>query len=262
MSCNQSSRQVSLAARRSGVGQLASQAGEAVGRLVASLRQGLGRSATMTLRAVESLDPPSPDALWGAAILVGALKGGRAGRDLALNLTGAAKLGSLASAGAGKAVARLSRVRAEGVSGGMSEAFFFKSNTPARFWPSRLTPWFNSGDIGLTGHVLASQGKMVEVDGRAWHYGHTVLGTRQGERAIVHLQSLSWPRQHLYFNRPLSNQELVGVIAGQKGFDPKRLEGYAGQVSATESLSPALAQAKRALIRTHLLWGEPQTGGR
>jgi len=53
----------------------------------------------------------------------------------------------------------------------------------------------------------------------------------------------------------LTDQEAVGIISGQKGFAPKQLAGYVGQVSEVEALSPFWTATKRNLIRTQLLWG-------
>ena len=71
----------------------------------------------------------------------------------------------------------------------------------------------------------------------------------------MHLQSMSLPQQHYYFSRCLSDNEAVGIVTGQKGFDPKYMEGYVGQISEVESLAPTWARTKKSLIRGQLLWG-------
>jgi hypothetical protein len=118
-----------------------------------------------------------------------------------------------------------------------------------------LTPLFNRADAGLSG-LQRSEGLMVEWQGQSWHRGTMVIHTAQGERTMTHLQSLTVPSTHYYFDRRLSDNETVGIITGQKGFEPKSMEGYAGQVGEVESLLPAWAQTKRGLIQAHLRWGE------
>jgi hypothetical protein len=101
---------------------------------------------------------------------------------------------------------------------------------------------------------------MFELGGKTWHRGTLVLKTNQGERTITHLQSLALPAAHYYYNRRLSDNEAVGIVSGQKGFEPKALPGYAGQVSEVEALCPAWADLKRGLIQAHLRWGEVSRG--
>ncbi len=93
-------------------------------------------------------------------------------------------------------------------------------------------------------------------DKKTWHLGSSVVNTPAGQRTITLLQCLSLPQTHYYFNRLLSEQEAVGIVAGQKGFEPKYREGYVGQISEIESLSPVWANTKRAMIKSHIFWGE------
>jgi hypothetical protein len=176
---------------------------------------------------------------------------------------GLLKLGQAAGTFAGTGLARLSRRREPGITAGMEQQFFFPSSTqrPVRMWQSRLTPLLNRADVG-PGGAQRSEGVMVESQGQTWHRGTTVIKTTQGRRTMTHLQSMTMPATHYYFNRRLSDNETVGIITGQKGFDPKTLEGYAGQVSEVESLMPAWAQAKRSLIQAHLRWGEQSSEGK
>ena len=255
MSCQINGQRANLSAERTGLSRLQSGYNYALGQTLASVQRGLGQASTTALRLTESFDPPSPEALYGAAVLGAALYKGRDGRNFALNAAGAAKVASALSGGLGAGLVRLTRDKG----GQIEERFFFKTNTPARFWASKLTPWFNSAEVGLLGKATASQGQMIETGGQAWHYGLVKLETNRGERTAAHLQSLRWPAQHYYFNRPLSEPEAVGVISGQKGFDPKQLPGYVGQIAPGESLHPAWAAAKTGLIRTNLLYGEAQS---
>jgi hypothetical protein len=182
---------------------------------------------------------------------------GMAGRR-AMMAVGLLKLGQATTQAAGTGLARLSRETKEGVTGGTEQQFFFPSSTKREVgvWQSKLTPLLNRADSG-PGQAKRSDGVMLEVDGQTWHRGTSVLKTAQGERTLTHLQSLSLPSTHYYFNRRLSDQDAVGIITGQKGFSPKTKEGYVGQVSELESLSPAWASLKRGLIQAHVRWGEP-----
>ena len=182
-------------------------------------------------------------------------------RRRAMMAVGLLKLGQATGAFAGTGLARLSRRSEPGITAGLEQQFFFPDSTkrPVRVWQSRLTPLFNRADAGVGG-VRRSDGLIVESQGQTWHRGTTVVKTSQGERTMAHLQSLTVPATHYYFNRRLSDNETVGIITGQKGFEPKTLDGYAGQVSEVESLFPAWAQTKRGLIQAHLRWGDQQAG--
>ncbi len=121
-------------------------------------------------------------------------------------------------------------------------------------WQSRLTPLLNRLDRG-PGRIKQSDGLMFEMGGKSWHRGAVVIETVGGERTLTHLQSLTAPATHYYFNRRLTDTEAVGIVSGQRGFEPKYLDGYVGQVSEVESLSPRWAMVKKNLIRTRLRWG-------
>jgi hypothetical protein len=168
-------------------------------------------------------------------------------RKAALLAVGALKLGQTASAFIGTGLARLSRQERASA----EQRFFFPNTTklPVGVWPSRLTPLLNRLDGGQ------GDGVMFEVKGKTWHRGTVALKTGGGERTITHLQSLSLPQTHYYFDRRLSDNEAIGLVSGQKGFEPKYMAGYVGQVSEVESLAPAWAAAKTGLIRARLRWG-------
>ena len=93
---------------------------------------------------------------------------------------------------------------------------------------------------------------MFETGGKTWHQGTTVLNTGGQKRTISHLQSLNAPASHYYFDRPVSNQNAVGIAAGT--IKPAQVSGFVGQVSRTESLVPSWAAAKQTLIKAHLHW--------
>lgn len=174
-------------------------------------------------------------------------------RRRAILTLGLLRLGQTASVMAGTGLARLSRTD----EGEVERRVFFpnSSRQPVNLWPSRLTSLFNRADAGIT-PVKAGEGLMFEVGGKTWHRGTLTLQTTQGERTLTHLQSLSLPSTHYYFDRPLTDNEAVGVVTGQKGFEPKQLPGYAGQVSEVEGLCPAWAGVKHSFIQTHLRWGQ------
>lgn len=182
-------------------------------------------------------------------------------RRRAILAVGLLKAGQAVGNFAGTGLARLSRRSEPEVTAGLEQQFFFPDSTkrPVRVWPSRLTPWLNRADAGIS-RVQRSDGLMVETQGQTWHRGTTVVKTSQGARTMTHLQSMTMPSTHYYFNRRLSDNETVGLITGQKGFEAKTMAGYAGQISEVESLWPAWAQTKRGLIQAHLRWGE-QGGG-
>jgi len=138
--------------------------------------------------------------------------------------------------------------------------FFFKSKKAVTLWKSGLTNTLNKLDL-LSSHrlgkgVRSSDGVLFETGGTTWHRGTSVVDTPRGERTITHLQSLSIPAAHYYFDRPISDEQAVGIATGQKGYDPRKIPGYVGQVSATESLCPGWAGTKRAMIMTQLYYGK------
>jgi hypothetical protein len=119
---------------------------------------------------------------------------------------------------------------------------------------SRLIGLLNRGDrLVSSSQVVSSQGDLVRAKGGPfWHQGTTVVKTGQGEQTITHLRSLTLPSTSYYFNRPLSETETAGLVTGQ--VKAHKLAGYVGTVSEMENLTPAWAQAKRAMILTRLHW--------
>lgn len=169
------------------------------------------------------------------------------------------KLGQTVSQFAATGVARLSRPEKSDLIGGVEQRFFFPntSKIPVTVWQSSLTPLFNLAD-GFGSRIVGSEGKMFEARGKTWHCGTLVVQTARGTRTVTHLQGLSIPAAHYYYSRPLGENDVVGIITGQKGFDPKTVSpgGYAGQISEVEALCPLWASLKRGLIQAHLRWGE------
>jgi hypothetical protein len=185
-------------------------------------------------------------------------------RKRALMTLGVMKLAQMASVFIGTGIGRMSRRNKIGIVDGLEQRFFFLNTTkmPVTTWKSSLTPLFNLVDSGAS-PVLRSDGLMFEISGKTWHRGTIVIKTAQGERTLTHLQSLSVPAAHYYFSRRLDDNEAVGIVSNQKGFDPKHMPdrqglpstGYAGQISEIESLLPMWASLKRGLIQAHLRWG-------
>jgi hypothetical protein len=199
---------------------------------------------------MNSIDPPrSLDVLLPVAA-VGALVGGNQTRLRLLNTVGTAQVARAVATGLGTGLGRLSR------NGAVQSRNFFNGRVQMRSWPSRLTPALNARDIvGLPLKIQASQGQMFESRGKSWHLGVTTIRTGQGERTLVHLQSLTAPSTHYYFNRVLREAEVAGIIGGQREFEPKHMPGFRGEVTEVESLVPAVARVKKWLIQLHLFWG-------
>lgn len=74
-----------------------------------------------------------------------------------------------------------------------------------------------------------------------------------GPRTVSHLQSLSLPATHYYFDHPLSDENAVALATGK--VKPEVVPGYIGHVSAFEGLSPISARAKHWLIKSYLFYG-------
>lgn len=132
--------------------------------------------------------------------------------------------------------------------------FFFSSKVPVSLWKSKLTPLINKRDVlAVSGkNIVSSRGVMFETGGKTWHQGTTVVKVGGQKRTISHLQSLNVPASHYYFDRPVSNQNTVGIAAGT--IWPAQVPGFVGQVSRADSLVPGWAGVKHALIKAHLQW--------
>jgi hypothetical protein len=131
--------------------------------------------------------------------------------------------------------------------------FFFKSKTPVSLWTSNLTSLLNRRDVLVRAkNIVASRGVMFEVGGKTWHQGTTIVKLLEGRRTIIHLQSMNIPAVHYFFDRAISSEQAVGIATGQ--VKPQQAPGFGGQVSAVESLCPAWANSKQALLKAHLHW--------
>lgn len=259
MSCDRQGVKVGLSAGvKAGISTLSSKTGNATGRMLNTVSRGLGRSATAALSISNSFEGPGTlDALTPLAAVGALVSRNNNTRLKILNTLTAAQVARAAAGSVGTGIARMSRPKGEPV----RTEFYFKGQPAVRAWPSRLSPALNARDI-MGWPCLAvefSGGQMVESEGKSWHVGTTVVRTSAGEqRAITHLQRLTLPGRHYYFNRPLKDREVAGIIQGQKGFEAKHLPGFAGQIGELESLQPAIAGLKKGLIQAHLFWGNAE----
>lgn len=137
--------------------------------------------------------------------------------------------------------------------------FFFKSQEPVTLWNSRLTPVINQRELmgtnQFTGQSMVSgDGVMFKLNNNmTWHRGTTVVKTSNGEqRTITHLQGMAYPAPHYYFNRPITDEQAVGVAMGR--VRPDTIPGFVGAVSAEESGVPVVAESRHFLIRSQIYW--------
>lgn len=139
--------------------------------------------------------------------------------------------------------------------------FFFKRNIPVKIWGSSLTPTLNGLDVvGNPQRIISNSGAMFRLGkvGSTWHNGMTVVKMGNNQiRTITHLQDLTFPASHYYFNRQISSKEAVGIASGQ--IKPESVSGYVGYVSPLEGLMPAWANAKQCLIKAYLSYGPPSS---
>lgn len=157
---------------------------------------------------------------------------------------------------------RLSRIRDLGTTTQEKNLlFFFKRNVPIKMWGSSLTPTLNRLDlVGNPQQIISNSGAMFRLGkvGSTWHNGTTVVKMGNGQsRTITHLQDLTFPASHYYFDRQISSKEAVGIASGQ--VKPESVSGYVGYVSPVEGLMPAWANAKQCLIKAYLSYGPPSS---
>jgi hypothetical protein len=136
--------------------------------------------------------------------------------------------------------------------------------------------------------VKSGDGVVFETNGRTWHRGTSTADTPAGERTITHLQSLSLPAAHYYYDRPIGDEQAVGIAntcptvpdlvpvspgprtgdpgrggigtgAGQK-VRPETIPGYVGTLTRFESLAPGWGGVKHAMIKNALFYGSRSSG--
>jgi hypothetical protein len=223
----------------------------------AKLAPALAMVATTTRFQVRAATGPNQMPAIGVAVTF------RNPRELLQNagrvrqVTQKMKSGLAIGAVAASAVAGLSlKEKTHALTQERRSGLFFKSKVKVEFSKSRLTGLLNRLDLAgshlLGQNIVSSEGELVSARGKAWHRGTVVFKTLSGERTMTHLQSISLPATHYYFDRALTDEETAGIVSGQKGFKPQQMAGYVGEINAMEGLAPAWARTKRAMIRTRL----------
>jgi hypothetical protein len=167
-----------------------------------------------------------------------------------------AVLGAVSATIAGR-LAEATRVAETGTVTLRKHRFFLPESQEqvAAVWKSHLTGMLNRLDvIGSikSKNIAKSEGLMIKMKDKTWHRGTVVVKMPAGKRTISHLQSLKTPAEHHFFERKISGEQAAGIAGGQ--VEPEAVPGYVGSISEKESLSPAWAHAKRAMILTRLHW--------
>jgi hypothetical protein len=204
-----------------------------------------------------------PDAWMAAMGLGGRSPGGTVARAaLAVELVGrtSTKVGSM--------IGQASRQEQVGAAGrriayGPLGIRLGETRQKVPLFSSSMTGLLNRLDwIGMPkAKVKSGDGVVFETNGRTWHRGISTADTPAGERTITHLQSLSLPAAHYYFNQPVTDEQAVGIAntcptsgAGQK-VRPETIPGYVGTVTRFESLAPGWGGVKHAMIKNALYYG-------
>lgn len=264
MSCSTRSAQAGRAGLVTGLSKLTGQAGYTSGVIFKQATQVLDQvgqfSAPLTALALRAIEPTGPPAarkrasrtkLMGAGIAVGARLAGLT--PLLAKVKLAAKVSEVVTGKIGTAAATLSETGPAGsVMTERRRFLFFKSKQTIALSHSSLTGWLNRQNVIGQRELKASNGLLFTVGGKSWHSGTVTFAVGQNKRTITHLQSLSYPAEHYYFDRRLSNQQAVALASGQS--KPETMSGFTGSVSQAEMLCPAWAGAKRALILARLHW--------
>lgn len=165
----------------------------------------------------------------------------------------AVKLSEVATGTVGTAVATLSETdKVDTVTVERRRFLIFKSKQAVTLRRSSLTNWLNRRDVIGRRQILKSDGLVFTTGGKSWHQGTISFKMGQGRRTITHLQSLSYPAENYYFDRPLANQQATALAAGQA--KAETIPGYVGRVSKVETLCPSWAGTKKVLILARLHW--------
>jgi hypothetical protein len=171
---------------------------------------------------------------------------------------------TLTRAGSGAAATRRARTSRTELAGTVvrekRQLLFFKGKEAVDMWRSSMTDRLNRADL-LGSHRLkgagvhASDGVMFETKGaRTWHRGTSLVSTSKGRRTVTHLQSLTLPGEHHYFDRRIGDEQAVGIATGR--LEAQKVPGYVSSISPQESLVPMWAASKRAAINSVLYWGD------
>ena len=128
---------------------------------------------------------------------------------------------------------------------------FFKSNQTVELHRSGLTGWLNRQNVIGRRELIASQGLLFTTGGKTWHCGTVTFAVGQNKRTITHLQSLSYPAEHYYFDRVCPTNRRWRWPAGKQTGNNS---GFTARSVKAEMLCPAWTGAKRALILARLHW--------
>ncbi len=93
---------------------------------------------------------------------------------------------------------------------------------------------------------------MLRMGKETWHCGATMVKMPGGKRPIAHLQSFKSPATHYFFERPISDEQAAQLAGGV--VQPQTIPGFVGSISRKESLLPAWANVKRAMLLMRLHW--------
>jgi hypothetical protein len=259
LSCRQNSGQATLSAASTGLSRTGSRLVYTAGAYLARMNdisvRGLGAAALLTGVAGPAARPGLRPRLREKAAAAGGqalLKAAALADPATRTATKVVKVTEAVSGALGSGAAMLTKTAEAGeVMRHKRKLLFFKSREPVALWQSGLTPLLNRRDLLVgTQQVQASEGTMFKIKGTTWHHGTVKVRTATGSRTMTHLQSLKLPAVHYFFERALTAGQAVEIAAGTT--DPRTGPGYAGQVSAAESLAPAWAQAKQSLIKAYL----------
>jgi len=262
LSCRQNSRRALLSAASTGINSIGGQVGYTAGMYLSQINdvslRGLGAAAWVTGIAGPSPSPGRRPRLREKAAAGGGkalLKAAGLVDPVTRVATRAVKITEKVSGALGSEIADLTKTDEAGeVIQKKRKLLFFTSKEPVTLWKSSVTGLLNRRDVMVEAkRVKSSVGVMFKIKGDTWHHGTITVRTSSGTRPMTHLQSLKIPAAHYFFERQLTNEQAVGIAAGTT--DPRPIPGYAGQVSAGESLSPAWSNVKQILIKSYLHQG-------
>ncbi len=259
MSCEQSSRWAALSAAGAGISRTGSKLAHTAGAYLTQINdistRSLSTAAWLTGIAGPAARPRRMERLRKKAVDRG-LRAVAGVAGLVDPTVGPVKKGvavtRAATAALGSALAASSRTGDAGVVVQTKKRFFFFRKTePVELWKSSLTRLLNRRDVLVEpNRVKSSAGVMFKLKDSAWHHGTLVVDSASGSRTMTHLQSLTVPAAHYFFGQQLTGEQAVSIAAGVT--DPGTVPGYAGRVTAFESLSPAWSNAKQSLIKSYL----------
>jgi len=264
VSCSTNSVLAGRAGVAAGLSTLNSKLSYTTGLMANQITQAVDRAGQLTTPAaslaLQVIEPTSPRAarkkaavsnLIGVAVVAGARVAGVA--PILAKVKLAARVSEAVTGKVGAMVGTLSETGPAGSVVSEKRRFlFFKSKQTVELRRSRLSAWLNQRDVLGRRNITASDGAIFTTGGKSWHRGTVTFELGQQKRTITHLQSLSYPAENYYFDRPLTNTQAVALAAGQT--KPETVPSFAGRINKVESLCPAWAGTKKALILARLHW--------